>query len=100
MLAPFAPFVAEELWSRLENKTSVHKTDWPNFEEKYLVESSIEYPVSINGKMRVKINLPADIDQATAQQTVLADETVQKWIEGKELRKFIFVKGRIVNIVV
>jgi len=100
LIAPFAPFLADEFWEKLGHKTSIHKSDWPQLDENYLVEATIEYPISINGKMRVKINLPADVQQADAQAVVLENETVQKWLEGKELRKFIFVPGRIVNIVV
>ena len=100
LIAPFAPFLADEFWEKLGHKTSIHKSDWPQLDESYLIEATIEYPISINGKMRVKINLPADVQQADAQAVVLENETVQKWIDGKELRKFIFVPGRIVNIVV
>jgi len=100
LLAPLAPFMAEELWSKMGNEGSIHKAEWPKYDESYLKEDTIEYPVSINGKMRVKINLPADITQQDAQPIVLENEVVQKWIEGKELKKFIFVPKRIVNIVV
>jgi len=101
LISPFAPHIAEELWSQLGNTNSVVKdVTYPKHEDKYLTESVIQYPVSINGKMRVKIDLPAGISQEDAKATVLANETVQKWIDGKELRKFIFVPGRIVNIVV
>jgi len=100
IIAPFAPFVAEELWQRLGNTISVHLTNWPPFDATLLVEDTIEYPVSINGKMRVKINLPADIKQVDAEPVVLANEVVQKWVDGKPLKKFIFVPKRIVNIVV
>ncbi len=101
LLSPFAPHISEELWEQLGHESSVVKdVSYPEFEEKYLTESVINYPVSINGKMRVKIDLAADISQEDAKAQVLANAVVQKWIEGKELRKFIFVPGRIVNIVV
>ena len=101
LISPFSPHIADELWSLLGNTNSVVKDiAYPQFEEKYLTESVIQYPVSINGKMRVKIDLPAGISQEDAKATVLENETVQKWVDGKELRKFIFVPGRIVNIVV
>ncbi len=100
LLAPFAPFVTEELYQRLGNEGSVHTAVYPEHDEQYLKEDAYEYPISINGKMRIKINLPLGIDQAAAQESVLANEMVQKWIEGKDLRKFIYVPGRIINIVV
>ena len=101
LLSPFAPHISEELWEQLGHESSVVKdVSYPEFEEKYLTESVINYPVSINGKMRVKIDLAADISQEDARGQVLANAVVQKWVEGKELRKFIFVPGRIVNIVV
>jgi leucyl-tRNA synthetase len=99
-LAPFAPFITEELWKVLGNKGSVHKASFPALEEKYLVESEFEYPVSINGKTRASIALPADISQEDALAKVMEIEMVQKWMEGKPVKKFVFVKGRIVNIVV
>lgn len=100
LLAPFAPFITEELWSALGNSGSVHQANFPVFEEKYLVESSIEYPISINGKTRVNITLPADATQEQAQEEALKLDIVQKWMDGKPLKKFVFVKGRIINIVV
>jgi leucyl-tRNA synthetase len=99
-LAPFAPFITEELWKALGNKGSVHQAAFPALEEKYLVESEFEYPVSINGKTRASIALPADISQEDALAKVMEIEMVQKWMEGKPVKKFVFVKGRIVNIVV
>ncbi len=99
-LAPFAPFITEELWKALGNNGSVHQAAFPALEEKYLVESEFEYPVSINGKTRASIALPADISQEDALAKVMEIEMVQKWMEGKPVKKFVFVKGRIVNIVV
>lgn len=101
LLAPFAPFITEELWQNgLKKSGSVHHADFPKFEEKYLVESAIEYPISINGKTRANITLSADATQEQAQEEALKLELVQKWLEGKPLKKFVFVKGRIINIVV
>jgi leucyl-tRNA synthetase len=99
-LAPLAPFITEELWAQFGNKESIHKASYPVIEEKYLVENSHEYPVSINGKTRAQIILPLDISQDEAQKQVLALETVQKWTNGAEPKKFIYVKGRIINLVV
>jgi leucyl-tRNA synthetase len=99
-LAPFAPFLTEELWEALGNSGSVHHATYPAIEEKYLVESSFNYPVSINGKVRAEIPLALDLDEATVKTNVLSHETIQKWTNGTEPKKFIFVKGRIINVVV
>ncbi len=99
LLAPFAPYITEELWHKLGNKTSVHHATFPVHDESILVESAFEYPVMINGKMRTKISLPLDLAQADAETQVLANETVLKWTEGKTPKRFIYVKGKIVNIV-
>ncbi|MCD8529120.1 MAG: class I tRNA ligase family protein [Chitinophagales bacterium] len=91
LLSPFSPHIAEELWQVLGNSNSVVKdVDYPVHNESYLTESVINYPVSINGKMRVKIDLAAGISQEVAKAIVLADETVQKWLEGKEPKKIYF----------
>ncbi|MBX2845208.1 MAG: leucine--tRNA ligase [Saprospiraceae bacterium] len=100
LIAPFAPHSAEQLWQKLNKTGSVVDASFPTFEEKYLVESSYEYPVSINGKMRAKIAFPLDMDKNAIQAHVLADERISKWTEGKEIRKFILVPGRIINVVV
>ena len=99
-LAPFAPFLTEELWQALGNGGSIHQAKYPTIEEKYLVESSFNYPVSINGKVRAEIPLALDLDEAAVRAAVLSNETIQKWTNGSEPKKFIFVKGRIINVVV
>ena len=99
-LAPFAPFITEELWKALGNTTSIHQANFPKVEEKYLVESAHTYAVSINGKVRAEINLPLDISQEEAKVQVLALDKVQQYTQGAEPKKFIFVKGKIVNVVV
>jgi len=100
VLAPFAPFMTEELWSQLGHNGSIHHETFPLFEEKYVKEDAYEYPIMIAGKMRAKIKLPLDMDQATVQEKVLADENVIKWVDGKPVKRFIFVPKKIVNIVV
>jgi leucyl-tRNA synthetase len=99
-LAPFAPFISSELWERLGEGGLVVHQSFPQHEEKYLKADTIEYPVSINGKMRTKLKLPAEIDSDSAKEAAMSDEVVQKWVDGKDIRKFIFVPGRIINIVV
>lgn len=99
-ICPFAPHTAEMLWQAIGGEGSVIHALFPNFDASILVENDFEYPVSINGKMRIKISLPLEMSQDDVQNQVLANEVVQKWMEGNALKKFIFVKGRMVNLVV
>jgi leucyl-tRNA synthetase len=100
LLSPYAPHIAEELWCALGCEGSILNATYPLFDEKYLIEASKEYPVSINGKMRSAIILPTEVTEDDAKQAALANENITKWLEGKEVKKFIFVKGRMINIVV
>lgn len=100
ILSPYAPHVTEQLWSLLGCEGSILDAAYPILEEKYLVEATKEYPVSINGKMRSSVNLPTEVTEEEARQAVLSTEAVTKWLEGKQVKKFIFVKGRMINVVV
>jgi leucyl-tRNA synthetase len=100
ILSPFAPHMAEELWHQLGNSTSVVDAPLPAYDEAFLVEDTFEYPVSINGKMRVKLNFSLDTTPAEIEKAVLANETVMKWTEGKAPKKVIVVPKKIVNVVV
>ncbi|MEN8229793.1 MAG: leucine--tRNA ligase [Bacteroidota bacterium] len=100
VLAPFAPHLAEEIWSILKNESSIAETSWPAFDETHLKENSHEYPVMINGKLRFKINLPLEMPSNEIQQRVLAHETALKWTEGNDPKRFIHVPKKIINIVV
>ncbi len=99
ILSPYAPHVTEELWNLLGCDGSILVAAYPTLEEKYLIEATKEYPVSINGKMRSSVNLPTEVTEEEARQAVLSTEAVTKWLEGKEVKKFIFVKGRMINVV-
>ena len=99
-ICPFAPHMAEELWQKLQNTGSVINATFPKYEEKYLTENSKKYPVAVNGKTRIEMEFPLDAEQSAIEQEVLADETVQKWLEGKTPKKFIYVKGKMINVVV
>lgn len=99
LMASFAPHIAEELWHALGNGNTVCDAQWPKHNEEYLVESSVRLGVSFNGKTRFDMEFPADADNATIEQTVLADERSQKYIDGKKVMKVIVVKGRLINIV-
>ena len=98
-LSPLAPHIAEELWSLLGHTESVSTATYPTWDEKFLVESNHEYPISINGKMRAKLNLPVDMPASEVEQQVLANEIVQKWLEGKAPKKIIVIPNKIVNVV-
>ncbi|MHA7129926.1 leucine--tRNA ligase [Algoriphagus namhaensis] len=100
LVSPYAPHIAEELWSLLGHPESITKATFPEFKEEYLVESNFEYPVMINGKLRAKLNLPLDMDRTEIEKAAFEDETVQKWLEGKSPKKVIVVPGKIVNLVV
>ena len=100
LLTPFAPHIAEELWHQLGNETTVCDARWPEFNEKYLVESEIQLTVSFNGKARYQKKFPADAQSDTIQKEVLEDERSQKYLEGKQVIKVIVVPKKIVNIVI
>jgi leucyl-tRNA synthetase len=92
--------VAEELWHLLGNKTMVIDAEFPKFEAKYIVESSKTYPIAINGKTRTVINIALDASQQQVEEIILADDVVQKWLEGKPPKKVIYVKNKMINVVV
>ncbi len=100
LLAPFAPHIAEEMWEQMGFENSVTLAPYPQHNPQFLVESKFEYPISINGKVRAKIEFALDIEASKVEQEVLASETVQKWLEGKQPKKVVYVKGRIINVVV
>jgi len=99
MLAPVAPHIAEELWERMGNEYSVHTQEWPTADESAIVVDEVQLGVQVNGKVRDRITVAADADEATVKAAALASENVQKFLEGKEPRKVIVIKGRLVNIV-
>lgn len=99
LISPYAPHIAEELWSQLGHSESVAFAAFPEFEEKYLVESTKEYPVSFNGKMRFTLELSLDLSKEEIEKQVMADERTQKQLDGRTPKKVIVVPGKIVNIV-
>jgi len=100
MLTPYAPHVAEELWGLLGNMSSILDAGFPSFDNKYLVESVKEYPVSVNGKLRTTLVLALDATQEQVERVALNNEVIQKWLDGKQPRKVIYVKGRMINVVI
>ena len=98
-LSPFAPHIAEELWQMLGHQETVFNASYPQYKEEYLKENSFEYPISINGKVRAKMEFALDMPKEDIEKTVLASEIVKKWSQGKAPKKVIVVPGRIVNVV-
>ena len=99
-IAPFAPHLAEELWHALGHEGSVHHAQFPAVDEQYLKEDAITYPLSINGKKRATIDLPTDLSKEDIEVEALKAEAIQKYLEGKQVRKVIVVPNRMINIVV
>jgi leucyl-tRNA synthetase len=99
LMSPYAPHIAEELWVQLGNENSVSVAAFPIFDEKHLVESSKNYPVSFNGKMRFMLELPLDMSKDAIEETVLADERTVKQLDGRSPKKIIIVPGKIINLV-
>ncbi|HQK40789.1 MAG TPA: class I tRNA ligase family protein, partial [Flavobacterium alvei] len=99
LISPYAPHIAEELWAQLGNSGSISTVEFPVFEEKHLVESEKEYPVSFNGKMRFTITLPLDLTKEQIEEIVMKDERTQKQLDGKTPNKVIIVPGKIINLV-
>jgi leucyl-tRNA synthetase len=98
-LASFAPFVSEELFAMLGNKTSVLDAKFPDYDESILVENNFNYPIAVNGKARSEMPFALDINQPEIEAAVLQNEIVQKWLEGRPVKKFVFVKGKMINVV-
>jgi leucyl-tRNA synthetase len=99
LLTPYAPHIAAELWSLLGHTKSVLDAKYPVFEAKYVAETSKEYPISINGKLRTTMNISLDAAQAEVEAMVLENDIVKKWLEGNPPKKIIFVKNKMVNVV-
>tara|TARA_R110002020_G_scaffold303939_3_gene519611 strand:+ start:9098 stop:12196 length:3099 start_codon:yes stop_codon:yes gene_type:complete len=99
LISPYAPHIAEELWSKLGHKESISTANFPIFDGKYLVESSKEYPISFNGKMRFTMELPLDLSKDEIESAVMAHDKTQFYLEGRTPKKVIIVPGKIVNLV-
>jgi leucyl-tRNA synthetase len=100
MLAPFAPHIAEEIWSRLGHTKSLTRRPWPSYDPAKLVESTLEIPVQVNGKLRDKITVPADLDSGEILFQAAAAEKVKPWLDGKVIKKKLYVPKKLVNFVV
>jgi leucyl-tRNA synthetase len=100
LLAPSAPHICEELWKRMGHDRSIATADWPTHDPALLIEDTIEYPVQVNGKLRGKVTVPTDADDAAIEAAARAEENVAEHMAGKTVRKVIVVKGRLINLVV
>jgi leucyl-tRNA synthetase len=99
LISPYAPHIAEELWNQLGNSGSISTVAFPAFDAKHLIESSKEYPVSFNGKMRFTLELPLDLTAAQIEEIVMKDARTIKQLEGRTPNKVIIVPGKIINLV-
>jgi leucyl-tRNA synthetase len=100
LLAPFAPHLAEELWQRLGHRESLARDPWPAWDPALTIEDHVTIAIQVNGKLRATLELPRDAEQPAAQSAALADERVRRHVDGAELRKVIFVKNKLLNLVV
>jgi leucyl-tRNA synthetase len=100
VLSPFAPHIAEELWHRLGNKTTIIEAEWPSYKEEYLKEDVVTYAVSFNGKARFNMELPAETPREDVEKAALTHESAARWLEDKTPKKIIVVPNKIVNIVI
>ena len=100
MIAPMIPHLAETLWAEMGHDTLICEEDWPVANDAFLAADTVTIGVQVNGKVRATITLPANADSKTFEETALAQDGVQKAIDGKQVRKVIVVPGRIVNVVV
>ncbi len=100
LIAPVTPHMAEELWARLGQEYSIHNQAWPQWDEAMLVEDTVQIPVQVNGKVRGRITIATDAAEESIKAAALADENVQRYVEGKQIIKVIVPKGRLVSIVI
>ena len=101
LLSPFAPHLAEEIWQNvLGHKKSIHLEKWPEYDKKLIAEELVSMIVQVNGKVRSVILLPANSSEEEVKKLALADEKIKKHLAGREIRKTIFVKNRLINFVV
>jgi leucyl-tRNA synthetase len=100
MLSTLAPHIGEEIWSKLGNKGFICQQEWPQYDEKLIVEDKINLPIQINGKLRATLEIEVDISEDALKKQILELENLNKYIEGKEIIKFIYIKNKIVNIVI
>jgi leucyl-tRNA synthetase len=99
LIAPFVPHMAEELWVQLGFESSIFKAEWPVCDNKMLFSDVVVLPVQLNGKLRSKLEMPRGSDESEVKAAVIADKSLSKWLEGKEIRKWIIIQDKLINIV-
>ncbi|MFA7285736.1 MAG: class I tRNA ligase family protein [Candidatus Paceibacterota bacterium] len=100
ILAPFAPHITEELWTELGNKKSIHVSEWPKVEKKFLKQDTVKIVVQVNGKVRTEMLVDIDESEESVKNKVLKDQVIEKFLSGQEIKRVIYVKNRLINIVV
>ena len=100
LISPFAPHLAEELWFELGHKESIFLSTWPTYDETFLVTKEIKMPIQINGKVRDVLTVAHDTSEGDLKAMTLASEKVKSYLEGKEIKKFILVSGKLISIVI
>jgi len=100
LLAPFAPHVAEELWHELGNESSIHTAPWPSYDHSKLETATVNVAIQINGKTREVMTVEKDLSEDAAKEYAVATEGVDKWLSGKEIKRIIWVKNRIINLII
>ena len=100
LLSPFAPHIVEELWNKLGNKESIFKEEWPEYDKKLIQEETVQLIVQINGKVRDKIEIKIGLSEKEVQELILSQEKIQKWLDAKKIKKFIYIPNRLVNLVI
>jgi leucyl-tRNA synthetase len=100
ILAPFAPHIAEELWEKLGHKESIFLEKWPTYDPELIKDETVTLVIQVNGKVRSSMEVSAEISEDEAKNMALADEKIKAWTDGKEIKKIIFVKGKLISIVI
>ena len=100
LLAPLAPHFAEELWNQLKNKKSIHTEPWPEYNRKFIGSEEYDLVIQINGKMRDKVKISKNLERLEIEKLVFKRESVKKYTKAKEIKKIIFIEGRLINIVI
>ena len=100
LIAPFAPHLAEELWERLGGAYSVHQQPWPQWEDRWIRQETITLVIQVNGRVRDRVEVPADVDDESARALALDSEAVQRHLDGRSPKRVVVVPGKLVNVVV
>ncbi len=109
ILSPFAPHITEEIWNFLGNSkfqapnsktNSIHTTDWPKFDPKKVIDEEVTIAIQVNGKVRAEILISTDLDENSVKEKALSHDKIKPYLEGKEIKKFIYIKNKLVSIVV